>query len=76
MMGQTPLAYFPKTNCHVATNRHDIDGGTWPQAMCLHIFKQKSKPLAKSSGTRQYHKSSYTIFKGLLDERRGECIKA
>jgi hypothetical protein len=44
--------------------------------MSLHSSKQKSKPLAKSSRTKQYHKSSYTIFKRLLNERRGECIKA
>jgi hypothetical protein len=37
--------------------------------------KQKSKPLVKSLGRKQYHKSSHTIFKGLSDERCGECIK-
>ncbi len=74
MMGQTPLACFPKTNSHVATNKRDPDGRTWPQAMCLHISKQKSKPLAKSLKTKQYHKSSYTIFKGLSNEKRGEWI--
>jgi len=43
--------------------------------MCLHISKQKSRPLVKSSRTKKYHKSSYATFKGLLHERRGECIK-
>jgi hypothetical protein len=42
----------------------------------MDISKQKSKPLAKSSRTKQYYKGSYTIFKGLSDERRGECINA
>jgi len=42
----------------------------------MHISKQKLKPLTKSSGTKQYRKSSCTIFEGLLDERHGECIKA
>ncbi len=76
MMGWTPLACFLKTNSHVATNMCNIDGETWPQVMCLHISKQKPKPIAKSSRTKQYCKSSYTIFKGLLDERCGKCIKA
>ncbi len=75
-MGRMPPTCFPKTNNHVATNKRDTNGKTWPQAMCLHISKQKSKPLAKSLGTKQYHKSSYIIFKGLSNERRGECIKA
>jgi hypothetical protein len=44
--------------------------------MCLHISKQTSKPLTKSSRTKQYYKSSYTIFKGLLDERCDECNEA
>jgi len=43
---------------------------------CMHTVKQKSKPLAKSSRTKQYCKGSYTIFKGLSDERCGECINA
>jgi hypothetical protein len=42
----------------------------------MHISKQKSKPLTKSSKTKQYCKSSCTIFKGLLDERCGECNNA
>jgi hypothetical protein len=45
MMGRTPTTCFPKTNSHVVTNMCDTDGGTQPQAMCLHISKQKSKPL-------------------------------
>jgi hypothetical protein len=39
-------------------------------------LKKKSKSLVESSETKQFHKSSYTIFKGLLDERRGEHVKA
>jgi hypothetical protein len=75
MMGQTPLVCFPKTNSHVATNKHDTNGGIWPQAMCMHISKQKLKPLAKSSRTKQYRKSSCTIFERLSNERHGEYIK-
>jgi len=75
MMGRTPPACFPKTNNHVVTNMCDTNGGTWPQTMYMHISKQKSKPLAKSLGRKQYRKSSHTIFKGLSDERCGECIK-
>jgi hypothetical protein len=41
----------------------------------LAYLKKKSKPLAKSSKTKQFHKSSYTILEGLLDERHGERIK-
>ncbi len=37
--------------------------------------KIKAKPLAKSSSTKQFHKSSYTIPKGLPNERCGECVK-
>jgi hypothetical protein len=44
--------------------------------MCLHISKSKSKALTKSSRTKQSCKSSYTIPKGLLNERHGECVKA
>jgi len=40
MMGQMPLACFPQTNNHVATNKRDTNGGTWPRAMCLHISKR------------------------------------
>jgi hypothetical protein len=44
--------------------------------MCLHISKKKSKPLTKSSRTKQSYKSSYTIPKGLSNERHDECVKA
>jgi hypothetical protein len=43
--------------------------------MCPHISKKKSKPLVESFGMKQSHKSSYTIPKGLLDERCGEHAK-
>jgi hypothetical protein len=43
--------------------------------MCPHISKKTSKPLVKSFGTKQFHKSSYTIPKGLPNERCGECAK-
>jgi len=42
--------------------------------MCLHVTK-KSKPLAESLGTKQSCKSSYTIPKGPLYEKRGEHVK-
>jgi hypothetical protein len=38
-------------------------------------LKKESKLLAESSETRQYHKSSYTIFEGLSNERHGELVK-
>jgi hypothetical protein len=75
-MGWMPLVCFSKTNSHDPTSRCDIDGKPWSQAMCPHISKKKSKPLTKSSRTKQYCKSSYTIFKGPLDERHGEHVKA
>ncbi len=44
---------------------------------CAHILKKKeSKPFAKSSRTKQFHKSSYTILKGPSEEKRGEQAKA
>ncbi len=44
------------------------------QRACISI-KKKTKPLAKSSWTKQSCKSWYTIFEGSLDERRGKPIK-
>jgi hypothetical protein len=69
-----PTCLF-KTNSRDPTSRHDTDGGTWPQMMCLHISKKSSTPLTESSWTKQFHKSSYTILKGPLDEKRGKCVK-
>jgi hypothetical protein len=43
--------------------------------MCPHISKKRSKPFAKSSGTKQSHKSSYTIPKGPPEGRCGEQAK-
>lgn len=48
---------------------------TMNTTMPTYIKKIKSKPLTKSSRTKQSHKSSYTIPKGPLDERCGECAK-
>jgi hypothetical protein len=39
--------------------------------MCPHTFK-KSKSLTKSYGTKQYHKSSYTIHERPPNEKHGE----
>jgi hypothetical protein len=39
-------------------------------------FKKKSKPFRKSSKTKQFHKSSYTILKGSLDYIHGEHANA
>ncbi len=58
-MGQMPLVWFSKINSCNATNKHDINGGTWPQAMCSYIFIKRSKPLTKSSWTN-------TITKGVF----------
>jgi hypothetical protein len=44
-------------------------------SICPHTSKKISKPLAKSFGTKQFHKSSYTIPKRLSNERCGECVK-
>jgi hypothetical protein len=45
---------------------HDIEP-------CAHIpQKKRSKPLAKSFGTKKIHKSSYTILEGPLEEKCGE----
>jgi hypothetical protein len=35
-------------------------------------FEKKSKPFTKSSGMKQYYKSSCTIFEGPSKERHGE----
>jgi hypothetical protein len=40
--------------------------------MCPHILKKSSKPFVKSSGTKQCHKSSYTISERPPEERHGE----
>jgi hypothetical protein len=74
-MGRMPPTCFSKANSHDAMNRHDTNGGTWPQVMCHHISNKRSKTLAKSLKTKQFHKSSYTIPKGPSDERRGERIR-
>jgi hypothetical protein len=42
--------------------------------MCPHISERKSKPIQKSSGTKQ-SQNSYTISKRLLNERWGEHAK-
>jgi len=41
-----------------------------------HISQKKSKPLIKSSTTKQSHKNSYTILERLPNEKRGEHVKA
>jgi hypothetical protein len=41
----------------------------------LTYFKKEIKPLAELLGTKQSCKSSYTILKGLLDEKHGKCVK-
>ncbi len=44
---------------------------------CAHIpQKQRSKPFAKSFGTKKIRKSSYTIPERPLEERHGEQTKA
>jgi hypothetical protein len=43
--------------------------------MCPHTLKFFLKPLAKSFGTKYFHKSSYTIFEGPPKERCGERTK-
>jgi hypothetical protein len=43
--------------------------------MCPHTLKRNKKPFAKSSRTKQFRKSSYTILEKSLNERHGECAK-
>ncbi len=44
--------------------------------MRVHIPKKRgSKPFIKSSWTKEYHKNSYTIFKGWAYERHDERVK-
>jgi hypothetical protein len=43
--------------------------------MCPHTSKKRLKPLVKSFGTKQFHKSSYIIFEGPLKEKHGEQTK-
>jgi hypothetical protein len=40
--------------------------------MCPHTFFKNSKPLAKVIGTKQYRKSSCTIFERPLNEKHSE----
>jgi hypothetical protein len=50
--------------------------GTWPWTMCPHTSKNRSKWLAKSYETKQYHKKLiHTILKGLLNEWHDEHAK-
>ncbi len=44
--------------------------------MCPHTSKERSKPLAESSRTKHFRKSSYTIPKGPPEEKHGEWTKA
>jgi hypothetical protein len=44
--------------------------------MCLHTSKKNLKPVTKSFGAKYFHKNSYTIPKGPLEERHGEQAKA
>ncbi len=74
-MGYMLLDYFSNAKNQDAKNKHDTKGGIWPQTMCPHTTKKRSKPLAKSFRTKQSHKSSYTVFEGPLKERRGEWAK-
>jgi hypothetical protein len=67
-MGQTPPACFSKTNSRNATSKHDTNGRTQSQTMCLNISKKRLKPLAKSSKTKQFGKNLYTILEGPLHE--------
>jgi len=67
-----PLVYFSKTNNHDVISKCDTNGGTWLQIMCPHTFLKNSKPLAKVIGTKQYRKSSRTIFEGPLNEKHSE----
>jgi hypothetical protein len=39
-------------------------------------LKKKSNPFKKSSKTKQFHKSSYTILEGSLDDIHDEHAKA
>jgi len=66
-----PTCFSKVNNCD-ATSKLDTDGGTWLQAMCLHISNKRWKPLIKSLGTKQFCKSSYTIFEKPSDERHGK----
>jgi hypothetical protein len=43
--------------------------------MCSHIFKKRSKPLARLLGTKQSCKNSYTIPEKTPDERLGKRVK-
>ncbi len=43
--------------------------------MCPHTSKKRLKPLAKAYGTKQFGRSSYTIFEKPLEERHGEWVK-
>ncbi len=56
-------------------NKCDTNGGMWPWAMCPHTSRKRWKAFVESSRTKQFHKSSYIIFEGPIDERRGERVK-
>jgi hypothetical protein len=60
-MGHMPLDYFSNAYGGDVESKRDIEGEIWPWAMCPQISKKRSKPFVKSFGTKQSHKSSYTI---------------
>ncbi len=74
-MGHMPPHCFSNANNGDAKNKRNTKGGTWIWAMCPHILKKKLKPLVKSLGTKQSHKSSYTILEGPSEERCDERTK-
>ncbi len=70
-----PSDCFSNVNSGDAESKCDTKGGTWPQTMCPHTSKKRSKPLVKSFGTKQSRKSSYTILEGPMEERCDEWTK-
>jgi hypothetical protein len=57
-------------------SKHNTQSGTWLQAMCIHTSKKRSKWFVESFGTKQSHKSPYTIPKRPQKKRCGERNKA
>jgi len=74
-MGHMPPDCFSNDKNRDVKNKHYTKSGTWPWAICPHTSKKRLKPLVEAFGTKQFGRSSYTIFERPLEERHGERAK-
>jgi hypothetical protein len=74
-MGNLSPNCLSNANSGDVERKYDIEGGIWPQTICPQTSKKRLKPFVKSFGTKQFCKSSYTIYQGPLEERCNERTK-